>query len=57
MKTFEYRIYPNKEQHHLLMQCLIESRMMYNTMLEMMKAQYEQDSTFLSKYELEAAFK
>ena len=31
--------------------------MVYNNMLEMMKAQYEQDGTFLSKYELEAAFK
>jgi len=57
MRTFEYRIYPNKEQNHLLMQCLIESRMVYNTMLETMKAHYEQNGTFLSKYELEAAFK
>jgi len=57
MKTFEYRIYPNKEQYHLLMQCLIESRMVYNNMLEMVKAQYEQDNTFPSKYDLEAAFK
>jgi len=39
------------------MQCLIESRMIYNTMLETVKAQYEQDGTFPSKYDLEAAFK
>jgi len=39
------------------MQCLIESRMIYNAMLERMKAQYEHDGTFLSKYALEAAFK
>ena len=39
------------------MQCLIESRMIYNNMLEMMKAQYERDGTFLSKYDLENAFK
>lgn len=57
MKTFEYRIYPNKEQGALLMHCLIESRMIYNNMLDAMKHQYEQDGTFLSKYELEAAFK
>ena len=57
MRTFEYRLYTTKEQDSLLMQCLIESRMIYNSMLEMMKAQYEHDGTFLSKYELENAFK
>ncbi len=57
MRTFEYRIYPNKAQFQLLMQCLIESRMMYNSMLEIMKTQYEQDGTFPSKYDLEARFK
>lgn len=57
MKTFEYRLFVNKEQSHLLMQCLIESRLIYNQMLEMVKAQYEQVGTFPSKYDLEAAFK
>lgn len=57
MRTFEYRLYTTKEQDSLLMQCLIESRMIYNSMLEMMKAQYEHDGTLLSKYELENAFK
>ncbi len=57
MRTYEYRLDPTKEQDHLLMQCLIESRMIYNTMLEMMKAQYEQEGTFPSKYDLENAFK
>src|SRR5690348_2060191 len=57
MRTFEYRLYPNKEQRHLLIQCLQESRTIYNGMLETVKAQYEQDSTFPSKYDLEAAFK
>ena len=57
MRTYEYRVYTTKEQNHLLMQCLIESRMIYNNMLEMMKAQYERDGTFLSKYDLENAFK
>ncbi len=57
MKTFEYRLFPNKEQGHLLMQGLIESRMIYNSMLEMVKEQYERTHTFPSKYELEAAFK
>ena len=57
MRTFEYRLYPNKEQRHLLMQCLSESRTIYNGMLETVKQQYEQDATFPSKYDLEAAFK
>lgn len=39
------------------MQCLIESRSIYNGMLAMVKTQYEQDETFPSKYDLEAAFK
>jgi hypothetical protein len=39
------------------MACLAESRAIYNGMLETVKAQYEQDGTFPSKYELEAAFK
>jgi putative transposase len=57
MKTFEYRLYPNKAQARLLMACLAESRTMYNGMLETVKAQYEQGETFPSKYDLEAAFK
>src|SRR5712691_716837 len=57
MRTFEYRLYPKKEQHFKLMQCLIESRGIYNAMLAQVKAQHEQDGTFPSKYDLEAAFK
>ena len=57
MRTFESRLYPNKTQSHLLMQCLIESRHIYNEMLETVKAQYEEKGTFPSKYDLESAFK
>src|SRR5205085_9938960 len=57
MRTFEYRLFVNKEQHHKLRQCLRESRMLYNGMLEMIKTQYEQKGTFPSKYDLEKAFK
>ena len=57
MRTFEYRLFVNKEQSRKLMACLAESRTIYNGMLETVKAQYEQDGTFPSKYELEAAFK
>jgi putative transposase len=57
MKTFEYRLFVNKEQTRLLMACLAESRTIYNGMLETVKAQYEVKGTFHSKYDLEAAFK
>ena len=54
---FEYRLYPNKEQAKLLMECLIETRSLYNEMLATLKAQYEQDGTFLGKYTLDTTFK
>jgi len=57
MRTYEYRLYPTKQQRHLLMQCLIESRLIYNQMLETVKAQYEDTGMFPGKYDLEAAFK
>jgi putative transposase len=57
MRTFEYRLYPNKEQSHLLMQCLHESRILYNEMLETVKVQYEDRGTFPGKYDLTARFK
>jgi putative transposase len=57
MKTFEYRLFVNKEQSHLLMQCLIESRIIYNEMLEATKQQYEEKGTFPTKYDLTARFK
>src|SRR6266705_1676595 len=57
MKTFEYRLYVNKEHAHLLMACLATSRHIYNRMLEMVKQQYEEQGTFPSKYDLENAFK
>ncbi len=46
-----------KEQYSKLIACLAESRAIYNGMLETVKAQYEQEGTFPSKYEMEAAFK
>ena len=57
MRTYEYRLYPNTAQSHLLMQCLIESRHIYNEMLETVKAQYEDKGTFPGKYDLTARFK
>jgi putative transposase len=57
MRTFEYRLFVNKEQSRLLLACLAESRKLYNEMLAALKAQYEQDKTFPSKYDLTAQFK
>ena len=57
MRTYEYRLYPNKPQQQVLMQCLQESRMLYNEMLAIVKQQYEEKGTFPDKYELEKAFK
>src|SRR5437588_4070953 len=57
MRTFEYRLYPNKQQVHLLMQCLQASRILYNEMLEAVKTQYEGKGTFPTKYDLTAQFK
>src|SRR5690348_9467476 len=57
MRTFEYRLYPNDAQRQQLVACLKESRAIYNEMLETLKAQYERDGTFPSKYDLTAYFK
>src|SRR6266566_2825849 len=57
MRTFEFRLYPNKEQSRLLMACLAESRKLYNAMLEITKAQFAEQGTFPTKYDLTAQFK
>jgi putative transposase len=57
MRTFEYRLYPNDAQREQLMSCLMESRANYNEMREALKAQYEADGTFPTKYDLTARFK
>lgn len=56
-KTFEYRLYPNREQHRLLLSTLAESRRLYNEMLEMVKSHYEETGKFLSRYDLTYRFK
>lgn len=57
MRTFEYRLYPNRVQRQQLMDCLMESRAIYNEMLEALKAQYADTGTFPTKYDLTARFK
>jgi putative transposase len=56
MRTFEYRLYPTKNQQYRLQQCLIETRQAYNAMLEHAKQQYEHQQTFPNKYDLDQAF-
>jgi putative transposase len=57
MRTFEYRLYPTVAQRQQLMACLAESRAIYNEMLADLKAQYETDGTFPTKYDQTARFK
>src|SRR5215469_15247553 len=57
MRTFEYRLYPNRAQRQQLMACLVESRAIYNEMLAGLKSQYETDGTFPTKYDLTAWFR
>lgn len=52
MRTFEYRLYPTRDQQARLMACLSETRLLYNEMLERTKAHYEQTGTFLFRYDL-----
>src|SRR5215475_9263433 len=57
MRTFEYRLYPNRAQRQQLKACLMESRAIYNEMLAALKAQFEAHGTFLTKYDLNMRFK
>jgi putative transposase len=51
-KAFEYRLYPNRAQHELLVSCLAQSRRIYNEMLELVKGRYAERGKFVSKREL-----
>jgi putative transposase len=57
LKTFEYRLYPNRCQRRLLMACLRESRHLYNEMLEQVKDHYAETGKLLFKYSLTTKFK
>jgi putative transposase len=56
MRTYEFRLYPNREQRRRLDMCLIESRHIYNEMLEREKQHYQETGTFLSRYDLNKRF-
>lgn len=57
IRTFAYRLYPNRRQRELLMKCLAESRHLYNEMLEQVKDHHEKTGKLLLKYSLTARFK
>ena len=56
MKTFEYRLYPTKDQRYRLHQCLMETRHAYNAMLDYAKEHSTQSQTFPNRYDLNKAF-
>src|SRR6266540_6112621 len=57
MRTYVFRLYPNREQRRCLDMCLDESRLLYNEMLEREKQHYQQTSTFLNAYDLNMLFR
>jgi len=57
MRTYVFRLYPNREQRRRLDMCLDESRLLYNEMLEREKQHYQQTSTFLNAYDLNMLFR
>jgi hypothetical protein len=57
MRTFEFRLYPNRVQRHRLDACLYQSRQLYNEMLECQKQHYQETGAFLSRYDLNKRFK
>ena len=51
MRTFEYRMRPNRLQKQALMEVLIASRHLYNTGLEELISTYEETGKHLHLYE------
>src|SRR5258708_2148309 len=51
MRTFEYRLRPNRIQEQTLMSVLIASRKMYNACLEELITHYKETGTYMHLYE------
>ncbi len=51
MRTYEYRLRPNKQQEQALMAVLIASRKMYNACLEELITHYKETGKYLHLYE------
>src|SRR6266849_7633069 len=56
LKTFKYRLFPTKKQVHKLNETLQECRWLYNHLLEMRKAAYEQEGQSLTLYQQQETF-
>lgn len=56
MRTYEYRLYPNKNQSQLLMNCLRESRAIYNQMVELSRGDYQFNAKIFSLYGMHSRF-
>jgi putative transposase len=56
-KSFEYRLYPTRTQRGMLLSSLVQSRHLYNEMLESVKAHYEETGKFINKFDLMGRFK
>ena len=56
MKTWEFRLYPNRKQRQHLDSVLMESRVIYNEMLTHTQPVYQETGTFAFKYALNKAF-
>jgi len=57
MRTYVFRLYPNRDQRRRLVACLETSRQVYNAMLECQKQHYQETGAFLSRYDLNKRFK
>src|SRR5436309_12182434 len=55
-KTFQYRLFPSKNQLRALNNTLEECRWLYNHLLEQRKTAYEQDGKSLSLYQQQETF-
>jgi putative transposase len=56
MRTYEFRLYPNREQRQRLDMCLSQSCHIYNQMLEREHSHYAETGAFLSRYDLNKQF-
>ena len=55
LKTFQYRLYPTKQQHRLLSRQLEECRWLWNTLLAERKRAWEERREMVDYYEQKAA--
>jgi putative transposase len=57
MRTYVFRLYPNRDQRCRFDACLYQSRQLYNEMLKCQKQRYAETGTFLNAYDLNKLFR